>query len=118
MPIAVTAGKSELYFMSSVQKVFKYLSVMYGSEEAAWRSPAALYSIWQLSVEQNMCFPELWSITISITVGHFVTKTLHPLSYYPATHTVHNEQLYILGLRDLLSKSKELEIVQRSTESW
>lgn len=91
---------------------------MYGSEEAAWRSPAALYCIWQLSVEQNMCFHELWSTTISITVGHFVTKMLDPLSYYPATHTVHNEQLYLLGLRDLLSRSEELEIVQRSSVSW
>lgn len=69
------------------------------------------------SVEQNMCFHELCSITISITVGQFVTKMLDPLSYYPTTYTVHNEQLYILGFRDLLSRSKELEIVQKRTVS-
>lgn len=94
--------------MSSVQQVFKYLSLMYGSRRGSSKISCCtlLYLTPQWWIEHVLS-----QAIKSYYFRHFRTLPwLKRCTHYPILqqHTLYtNEQFYILGLGDLLTRSKE-----------
>lgn len=105
MQTTVTARKSELQFMSSVEKAFKYLSVMYGSRRGS--SKISRHAVLYLT-------PRCWTDHVlsgaikNYYFYHFQTLRDQNAGPIIQQHTLYvNEELHILGLEDLLTRSKE-----------